>query len=101
MVVVAKDDGFITATDSEKEPVKVEDAEGKTEEPREEKKKDESPPKPSKEDIEKFYKIIGGYYIIDPKKEELAKLILKWNLEGADFNPVSYTHLTLPTIYSV
>jgi len=90
LVVVAKDDGFITATDSEKEPVKVEGGEEKKEEPKEEEKKDTGPPKPTKEDLEKFYRIIDGYFIIDPRKVELAKLILKWNLEGADFNPDTY-----------
>lgn len=90
LAVFAKDDGFITATDDEKDPVKVETADGKEKESKEKKKNEHIPPKPTKEDIEKFYKIIDGYYIIDPKKDELAKLILKWNLEGADFNPDTY-----------
>ena len=87
LVVSAKDDGFITATDSEKEPTKVED---KKEEPREEKKKVEGPAKPTKEELEKFYKTIDGYFFIDPKKEQLAKLILMWDLKGADFDQDTY-----------
>ena len=59
LVVSAKDDGFITATDSEKEPTKVED---KKEEPREEKKKVEGPAKPTKEELGAFYKKIDGYF---------------------------------------
>ena len=87
LVVSAKDDGFITATDSEKETVKAEE---KKEEPKEEKKKDEGPAKPTKEELEEFYKTIGRYFIIDPKKEELAKLILMWDLKGEDLNPDTY-----------
>jgi hypothetical protein len=87
LVAIAKDDGFITATDSEKEPVKVE---GEKEEPKEEKKEDEGPAKPTKEELEEFYKTIDRYFIIDPKKEELAKLILMWDLKGADFDQDTY-----------
>jgi len=87
LVVSAKDDGFITATDSEKETVKAEE---KKEEPKEEKKKEEGPAKPTKEELEEFYKTIDRYFIIDPKKEQLAKLILMWDLKGEDLNPDTY-----------
>ena len=83
MAVIAKDGGFITATDSEKEPVKVE---GKKEEPKEEKKTDEGPPKLTKKEIAAFYASVEGYKFMDPKLIELAKLILMWDLKGADFD---------------
>jgi hypothetical protein len=87
LVAIAKDDGFITATDSEKEPVKVEDT---TEEPKEEKTKNEGPPKPTKKEIAAFYASVEGYKFMDPKLIELARLILEWNLEGAKFNTDTY-----------
>ena len=83
LAVIAKDGGFITATDSEKEPVKVE---GKKEEPKEEKKTDEGPPKLTKKEIAAFYASVEGYKFMDPKLIELAKLILMWDLKGADFD---------------
>ena len=87
LVVSAKDDGFITATDSEKEPVKVG---GKKEEPKEEKKTDEGPPKPTDAELKVFYARIEGYQFMDPKLIELASLALKWNLEGENFNQETY-----------
>ena len=86
-MAIAKDDGFITATDTEKEPAKVEK---KKEDSKEEKKKEEGPAKPTKEELEEFYKTIDRYFIIDPKKEQLAKLILMWDLKGADFDQDTY-----------
>ena len=83
LAVIAKDGGFITATDSEKEPVKVD---GKKEEPTEEKKTDEGPPKLTKKEIAAFYASVEGYKFMDPKLIELAKLILMWDLKGADFD---------------
>ena len=85
--VIAKDGGFITATDSEKEPVKVE---GKKEEPKEEKKTDEGPPKLTKKEIAAFYASVEGYKFMDPKLIELAKLILMWDLKGAEFDQDTY-----------
>ena len=87
MAVIAKDDGFITATDPEKEPVKVEDT---TEEPREEKTKNEDPPKSTKKEIAAFYASVEGYKFMDPKRIELASLALNWNLRGKDFNQDTY-----------
>ena len=87
MVVSAKDDGFITATDTEQEPVKVEDT---TEAPKEEKTKNEVPPKPTKKEIAAFYARIEGYQFMDAKLIELATLALKWNLEGENFNQETY-----------
>ena len=52
LAVFAKDDGFITATDDEKGPVKVETADDKEKESKEKKKNEHIPPKPTKEDIE-------------------------------------------------
>ena len=76
LAVIAKDGGFITATDSEKEPVKVDE---KKEEPPEEKKTDEGPPKLTKKEIAAFYASVEGYKFMDPKLIELAKLILMWD----------------------
>ena len=87
LAVIAKDGGFITATDSEKEPVKVE---GKKEEPTEEKKGDEGPPKLTKKEIAAFYASVEGYKFMDPKLIELAKLILMWDLKGAEFDQDTY-----------
>ena len=87
LAVIAKDGGFITATDSEKEPVKVE---GKKEEPKEEKKTDEGPPKLTKKEIAAFYASVEGYKFMDPKLIELAKLILMWDLKGAEFDQDTY-----------
>ena len=84
LVVSAKDDGFITATDSEKDPIKVED---KKEEPKEE---TTGPPKPTDAELKVFYARVEGYKFMDPKLIELARLILEWNLVGAKFNPDTY-----------
>jgi hypothetical protein len=87
LVVSAKDDGFITATDAEQESAKVEDV---TEESKEKKTKNEGPPTPTKEEIATFYARVEDYKFMDPKLIELARLILEWNLEGAKFNPDTY-----------
>ena len=83
LVVSAKDDGFITATDSDEEPTKVESAENKKEETT-------GPPKPTDAELKVFYARVEGYKFMDPKLIELARLILEWNLEGAKFNPDTY-----------
>ena len=83
LVAIAKDDGFITATDSEKESVKVESAENKKEET-------SGPPKPTDAELKVFYARIEGYQFMDPKLIELASLALKWNLEGENFNQETY-----------
>ena len=100
LVVSAKDDGFITDTDSEKETtqedVKKEDV--KEDEVKEDIEKDEvkeeiatvKPSKPTEAELKEFYKRIEGYQFMDPKLIELARLILEWNIEGAKFNPDTY-----------
>ena len=83
LVAIAKDDGFITATDSDEDVTKAEDAEDKKEETK-------NPPKPTDAELKVFYARVEGYKFMDPKLIELARLILKWNLEGADFNQDTY-----------
>jgi hypothetical protein len=90
LAVFAKDDGFITATDDEKDPVKVETAEDKEEESKEKKNNERIPPKPTDAELKVFYARIEGYQFMDPKLIELATLALKWNLEGENFNQETY-----------
>jgi hypothetical protein len=89
LVVSAKDDGFITATDSDKESVKVEETETKDESEKD-KKDTTTPPKPTESELKEFYTRVEGYQFMDPKLIELARLILEWNIEGADFKQETY-----------
>lgn len=89
LVVIAKDDGFITATDSEKESVKVEETETKDESGKD-KKDTTTPPKPTESELKEFYARVEGYQFMDSKLIELARLILEWNIEGADFKQETY-----------
>jgi hypothetical protein len=89
LVVSAKDDGFITATDSDKDSVKVEETETKDESEKD-KKDTTDPPKPTELELKEFYMRVEGYQFMDPKLIELARLILEWNIEGADFKQETY-----------
>ena len=62
------------------------------------------------DDVQRFQQIgnsIGGYIIFPSKSEEKGMSINQSRgfnqiiSDRFDFTPVSYTHLTLPTIYSV
>ena len=48
-----------------------------------------------------FLPLIGALIILFIKEDELTSINIKWAALLATLGTVSYTHLTLPTIYSV